>query len=413
MQVYSRSYASHKPNPSVGETNATERVELAATALTCEKSPSPSGGRLLPLAALTGLEQLPPAMLAFQVGDLLEFDERSNLAEASTTTHAAMALGTTHPLYANLYAETAACRKLAAGVGLVDRAINIAAAKDAVKLARESVDSDRARREKAERSRVAFADARKNWACRLQRDFAFHPRHVMQISLVAKMLGELGRTDAAIQALKRGLELFPQDLYGRLQLAEVLLQARPPVDSAVSPDPTQEAITQARILKKIDPRDARPRVIIARALLLQARDLIRKGDQTGGQSAQAAALAELREEPEGNDPLTLAMIEHSLGHELECAVAMKTYLDSRRGRPVDARLAEVHVWRGEPTPAVQCLEQVLERNIHDPGLCHVAHSRFMDDIHSDKRWQPLLSRMNRSADRLAAIPLEIHLPECA
>ena len=255
--------------------------------------------------------------------------------------------------------------------------------------------------------------ARKSWGSRLQRDFSFHARDVVQISLVAKMLRELGRTDAAIQALKRGLELFPRDVYGRLQLAEVLLQARPPVDSAVAPDPTQEAITQARILKKIDPKDARPRVIIARALLLQARDLIRKGDQTGGRSAREAALAELREEPAVNDPLTLAMIEHSLGHELECAVAMKTYLDSRRGRPVDARLAEVHAWLGEPTPAVQCLEQVLERNIHDPGLCHVAHSRFMDDIHSDKRWLPLLSRMNRAPDQLAAITLEIHLPECA
>jgi tetratricopeptide (TPR) repeat protein len=380
MQVYSRSNASHKPNPSAGETNAIDRLGRAAGAST--------------------LEQLPPAMLAFQVGDLLEFDERSNLAEASTTTHAAMALGTTHPLYANLYAETEAFRKLAAGAG--------PSAKDAVKRARANVDADRARREKAERSRVAYADARKNLACRLQRDFAFHPRDVMQISLVARMLGELGRTDAAIQALKRGLELFPQDRYGRLQLANVLLQARPPVDPAVAPDPTQEAIAQARILKKSDPKDARPRVIIARALLLQARDLIRKGDQAGGRSAQAAALAELREEPSVNDHLTLAMIEHSLGHELECVAAMKTYLDGRRGRPVDARLAEVHAWRGEPTPALQCLEQVLERNIHDPGLCHVVHSRFMDDIHGDRRWLPLLTRMNRSADQLAAIPLEIY-----
>jgi hypothetical protein len=57
---------------------------------------------------------------------------------------------------------------------------------------------------------------------------------------------------------------------------------------------------------------------------------------------------------------------------------------------------------------LQCLEQVLERNIHDPGLCHVVHSRFMDDIHGDRRWLPLLTRMNRSADQLAAIPLEIY-----
>jgi len=41
------------------------------------------------------------------------------------------------------------------------------------------------------------------------------------------------------------------------------------------------------------------------------------------------------------DPLTFAMIEHSLGHEPESAAALKTYLDGRRGRPVDAKLAEL------------------------------------------------------------------------
>jgi hypothetical protein len=410
MQVR-KSIAPPKPNPSAEETqtNATERDEPEADALRCEKPPQLSEGCLLPLA-LSSLEQLPPAMLAFQMGDFLEFDERSDLGEASKTTHAAMALGTTHPLYAKLYSEQAACRKLVAGMELVDRAIKLAAAKDAVKLARDNVNADRAKREKSERSRAAYADARKTWAQKVQRAFAAKPRNVMQISFVAGLAGELGRTDLAVQVLRWGLAQFPKDQFARLQLAELLLQARPPVNSVDLPDPTKEAIAEASILKKLNPKDSRPRVVIARALLLQARDLIRKGDQAGGHSAQAAALAELREEPAVDDPLTLAMVEHSLGHEPESAAALKTYLDNRGGRPVDAKLAELHAWRGEPKLAMECLEQVLERNIHDRGLCHVAHSRFMDDIHSHEHWLPMLSRMNRAPDQLAAIPLEIHLP---
>lgn len=408
QSVRRKSNESKLPGPSAENTKA-ERDELASRELTCENTRPSSGGLLLPLS-LSKLEQLPPAMLAYDVGDLLEFDERSDLGQASKMTNAAMALGTNHPLYATLYAEQAACRKLAAGVELVERAIQRSAAKDSVKLARQSVNADRANREKAERARAAYAIARSDWASTLQRAFTAKPRDAMQITSVAKLLGELGRTDAAIQLLKWGLEQFPKDRFARLQLAEVLLQARPAVDSAVLPGPTDQATTQARILKDINPKDPRPRVIMARALLLQARDLTRKGDQAGSVSAAAAALAELNDEPAVNDPLTLAMVEHSLGHEVESAAAIKTYLDSRRGREPNAKLAEVYAWRGEPKLAVECLEQVLERNIHDPALCHVAHSRFMDNLRSDQRWLPLLRRMNRAPDQLAAIPLEIQTP---
>ncbi|MDF2467023.1 MAG: hypothetical protein K0Q43_5258 [Ramlibacter sp.] len=407
QSVRRKSNESHSPSPSAKGTDGAERDELASRELTCEKTRPSSGGRLLPLSRF---ERLPPAMLAYEVGDLLEFDERSDLGQASKTTNAAMALGTSHPLYAKLYAEQVACRKLAAGVELVDRAIKLSAAKDSVKLARDSVDADRASREKAERARAAYAIARKDWACRVQRAFTAKPRDVMQITSGAQLLSELGRTDAAIQLLRWGLKEFPNDRFARLQLAEVLVQARPPADSAVLPDPTDQAITEARTLKNINPKGPRPRVIIARALLLQARDLSRKGDHAGSVSAAAAALGELSDEPAVNDPLTLAMVEHSLGHKVESAAAIKTYLDSRRGREPDAKLAEVYAWRGEPKLAVECLKQVLARNIHDPALCHVAHSRFMDNLRSDPRWLPLLSRMNRAPDQLAAIPLEIQTP---
>ena len=403
MHVNGKSRPSHKPNLSSGvETNATKGDELALGALTCEKPMPPSGGHVMPLAE-SRLEQLPAAILAYGVGDLLEFDERSDLGVASATTHAAMALGTSNPLYANLYEEHAACRKLAAGLELVGRALKL----KAVRLAREDVEAERAGRS----SRVAYADARKKWARTVQTTYAANPRNVMHITSVAKLLGELGRTDVAVQVLRWGLAQFPKDHFARLQLAQLLMQVRPPVGSMVLPDPTKEAITEARILEELNPKDPRPRVIIAKALLLQARDLIRKGDQAaGGHSAHAAALAELRREPAVNDPLILAMVEHSLGNETESAAAIKTYLDGRHGRPVDAQLAEVYAWRGELGLAHKCLEPILERNIHDNGLCQVAHSRFMDNMQGDSRWLPLLFRMNRAPDQLAAIRLEIQLP---
>lgn len=379
-----------------GETKPTQPEEAESRELTCEQTPPLSGGLLLPLA-LSKLERLPPILLAHGVGDLLEFDERSNLGAASKTTHAAMCLGSTHPLYARLYALQAAYRMNGA-------------TKDAVKLAQDKVKADRARREKAECARAAFAVARKSWAATVQRTFAADPHGVLSVSPAATLLGELGRTDTAVQVLRWFLPQCPKDGFARLQLAETLLQARPSVQSGVLTDPAEEAIAEARVLKERDPRDPRPRVLIARGLLLQARELIRRGDHARGLAAQASALAELREDPAVDDLLTLAMVEHSLGHETESASAIKTYLDTRRGRPNDARLAEVYAWRREPALALDCLERILERNIHDHGLCHVAQSRFMDGIHGDKRWLPLLSRMNRAPDQLAAIPLEIELP---
>lgn len=395
--VRRKSNASEYPASSAEKTNNTERAVAVSPELSCEKSPPLSSGGLLPLSRL---EQLPAAFLAYEVGDLLEFDERSDLGEASKKTRAAMALGTNHPLYAQMYAEQAAYRQLAVGVKMVDKR----------KLARKNVNDDRAKREKAERTRAGYANARKTWARTVQKDFAANPRDVTQIGFAADLAGELGRVDLAVKVLRWGLEQFPAYHSARLQLAEVLLQARPPTGAVVLPDPTTEAITEASILKRLNPMDPKPRVVIARALLLQARDLSRTGNDAGGHAALAAALAELREEPAVTDPLTLAMIEHSLGHEPESAAALKTYLDGRRGRPMDAKLAEVYAWRGEPKLAVECLERILERNIHDHGLCQVAHSRFMDDIHDDKRWLPLLSRMNRAPDQLAAVALDIQLP---
>lgn len=367
-------------------------VDVESRELTCERTPPSSGGLPMPLAR-SKLEQLPQTMLAYRVGDLLEFDERSDLGEASKTTRAAMAQGTSNPLYATLHAQQAAYR-----MGSVTRA--------AVERARNDVKADRASREHAERARAAYAAARKNWASTVQRCFEAKPRDVMQINFAADLASELGRTDLAVTVLRWGLAQFPNDRLMRLKLAEVLLQVRP-----LAPDSTDDALLEARIVKEINPKDSRPRVIIAKALLLRAGELIRRGELAGAHSAHQAALDELRQEPAVNDPLILAMVEHSLGNEAESSAAIKTYLDGRRGRDVEARLAEVYAWRGELVLAHECLEKILARNIHDHGLCQVAHSRFMASMLGDSRWMSLLSRMNRAPDQLAAIPLEIRLPD--
>lgn len=374
-----------------GETRPTP-VEVESRELTLERTPPSSGGLPLPLAP-SKLEQLPQRLLAYRVGDLLEFDERSELGQLSKTTCAAMAQGTGNPLYATLYAQQAAYR-----MGSATRA--------AVERARNDVKADRARREHAEHARAAYATARRNWASTVQSCFAAKPRDVMQINFVAELASELGRTDLSVTVLRWGLAQFPNNRLMRLKLAEVLLQGRP-----LAPDSTDDALLEAGILKRINPEDSRPRVIIAKALLLRAGELIRRGELAGGHSAHQAALDELRQEPAVNDPLILAMVEYSLGNAAESSAAIKTYLDGRRGRDVEARLAEVYAWRGELDLAHECLEQILARNIHDHGLCHVAHSRFMANMLGDRRWMSLLSRMNRAPDQLAAIPLEIRLPD--
>lgn len=386
-------------NRSDDESSDMEADAVPTSALTCDPTEPPSKGLLLPL----GKAGVPVAILAYNIGDFLEFEERSNFGAACVFTRAAMASGTSHPLYAKLYLAQAAYRQLLTGVELLQAATALAVAK-------ESVKADRTKRENEERIRAGYADVRKNWAFKLQSAFAANPRDPVHLSSTAKLLGELGRTDSAVQVLRWGLLQFPKDRFARLQLAGLLLQVRPP---AHSPEPnahTDEAITQARLLKDLTPNDSRPRAIIARALLLDARELNAKGNEAAALAARQAALAELRTLPEGSESLTLAMVEHSVGYAAESAAALETHLRKSRGLPVDVKLAEVYAWRGEPDLALACLEQALEGSIHDPGLCYVAHSPFMDNIRGEERWLKLQRRMNRAPDQLEAIPCTIHLP---
>ena len=146
----------------------------------------------------------------------------------------------------------------------------------------------------------------------------------------------------------------------------------------------------------ISPTDRRARVVHARALLL-------KGDAM-------AALRELSETPAADDPLTLAMIEHSLGHETASATALRMHAGKNRGLAVTAKVAEVYAFRGELNSAFDCLGQAIENNIQHTELWHVTHSPFMDSIRSDRRWLASLRRMNRSPEQLAATPFTFHLP---
>ncbi len=121
-------------------------------------------------------------------------------------------------------------------------------------------------------------------------------------------------------------------------------------------------------------------------------------------------MAEIGKAASVHDPLTLSMIEHSLGHEEESTEALAAYLAERRGLRKSAKLAEVHACRGKFSRVFECMERAIRDNIHDPELCQVTHSPFMDEIRRDERWLPLLRRMNRAPEQLDSIPFDFHLP---
>lgn len=411
MQVRRGSKTTPLPTPSTPETKEVQSQASGSRELTCEQlPPPPQGGHLVPLGNGSGFNRLPAALLAYRVGDFLEFEERASFGEVCSASRAAMALGTIHPLYQKLYVALAVFRQLMTAATPSQSAVDRAEAKGAVMRASQTVKADRALREKQEHSRATYAQARKAWAGKVQRAFLARPRDAMNISAAAKLLGELGRMDEAVRVLRWGLEQFPNDRFARRQLAEILVQAGEPTRSAGSPEHACEAIDEARILKKLSPNDSRPRVIIARALLLRARELMNKGQPQPAVADLRAALAELREEPPVDDLLTLAMIEHSLGNQNESDNALKTYLRQPGLHAVDGKLAEAYAWRGETRLAFQCLEQALEHNIHHSDLCQAAHSPFMDQLRGDARWLPLQRLMNRAPDQLAATTFEIDLP---
>ena len=156
-----------------------------------------------------------------------------------------------------------------------------------------------------------------------------------------------------------------------------------------------KSISTSRTALDMEPGQPVTRFIVGSSLLLQGRG--------------EPALAEMRKEPfEPFRLFGLAMAYHALGDKAKSDAALAETVD-KYGKDAAYNIAYVHAWRGESDQAFAWLDKAIE--YQDTGLPMIAVEPLFDRLHSDPRWLPLLRRLGRAPEQLAAIDFKVDLPD--
>jgi hypothetical protein len=86
-----------------------------------------------------------------------------------------------------------------------------------------------------------------------------------------------------------------------------------------------------------------------------------------------------------------AFVFHSLGRHDDAAESRRWVIDNF-GLPFGYQIAEVFAWQDNPDKAFEWLDISFDN--HDGGLTYLLVDPFLDSLHADPRWRPLLERMN-------------------
>jgi hypothetical protein len=271
-----------------------------------------------------------------------------------------------------------------------------------VAIGREKSDRSQAisRQELRKRRREMCEDWLRKFASDAQAQLAAEPWDGDAIHEAARSLCGLGRTREAEQVLRWRLLWRPSDAGARRQLVDVHLQGRQ-YDAAI------EAMgVRNQLCAEADRRTwvsqfeedestaradsilwANTKAPIAQALLLQG--------QTGGAFHQI-------DNGVAADPFTLAVIEHSRGHEAEAQAAFARIAD-----PFDRAL--FHAWQGNAQLACQCVNAACQGQ-GKPAynrLMDVLNSPFLEPIRQSPQWQGFLSHSSLAPEQLDRIPFDI------
>ena len=102
--------------------------------------------------------------------------------------------------------------------------------------------------------------------------------------------------------------------------------------------------------------------------------------------------------------MSLAKAYYALGRKAESDAALAE-LTRRYTKDAAFNIAYTHAYRGEADLAFEWLDKaVLYR---DPGLSDIATFPSFAKLHKDPRWLPLLRRLGRSPEQLAAIKFDV------
>jgi hypothetical protein len=83
-------------------------------------------------------------------------------------------------------------------------------------------------------------------------------------------------------------------------------------------------------------------------------------------------------------------------------------LERVHGGDAAFNIAYVHALRGEPDEAFEWLERAVKNK--DTGLPDIIYEPNLASLHADPRWLPLLRRLGRAPEQLAAVPFDARPP---
>jgi len=121
-----------------------------------------------------------------------------------------------------------------------------------------------------------------------------------------------------------------------------------------------------------------------------------------------AALVEMKLEPfELNRLFGLTMAYHALGQKTKSDAALKELM--KKGEKImPYYIAETLAFRGESNRAFEWIEKAIK--YRDPYISWAAIDPKLVVLHTDPRWVPLLRRLGQAPEQLAAIKLDISVP---
>ena len=121
-----------------------------------------------------------------------------------------------------------------------------------------------------------------------------------------------------------------------------------------------------------------------------------------------AALESMRNEPEPVwRMIGLPMVYFALGKKAESDTALAA-LTAEHAQDSAYNIAYVHAMRGEPDRAFEWLERAVVNQ--DSGLSDIAFEPALASLHADPRWLPLLRKLGKSPEQLAAVKFEASPP---
>jgi tetratricopeptide (TPR) repeat protein len=156
-----------------------------------------------------------------------------------------------------------------------------------------------------------------------------------------------------------------------------------------------DALAQYRTVLRLSPGFGSEHYFLGEVLLL-------KGDAE-------AALAEIQQERfESYRLLGLSMAYHALGRQAEADAALDEAI-RKHEQTMAFNIAYALAWRGESDRAFEWLDKAVR--YRDLGLNVVARHPMLVSLHADPRWLPLLRRLGKAPEQLAAIKFDVTVPE--